>query len=151
MANVALSQFDRAVLAAPGIVSYKRYVDDFVVVAKVESGKHIDFKETLERFVPAVTVYEQEMAVHAGALGRNGSEFTLQSEKIKIHHLQGLEGRGFIDTVKKDFAKPVSDRRVFIDSSAAIEDALSQLVLARKDESPLRVLRDAEPSQAAQL
>ena len=94
--------------------------------------------------MPAVSVHANAITTDADVLSRRGSEFTLRPDKIKIHHLQGLEGREFISAIREDFTRHVSDRRVFIDSTAAIEDVLSQLVLARKDESPLRVLRDAD-------
>ena len=50
VANVALSQFDKVARAVPGVVSYSRYVDDFVFVAEMKSGGQVDFKAVIGAF-----------------------------------------------------------------------------------------------------
>ena len=43
VANLALAKFDDAVLELPGVVCYRRYVDDLVIVARVGQGEDLSF------------------------------------------------------------------------------------------------------------
>ena len=144
VANLALGQFDDAVVEQPGIVCYRRYVDDLVIVARVGQGEDVSFDGALQRFVPTLDPTKDGYEINAEAVGRAGSMLCLQHTKTRVHHLKGIEGQEFLTAIRSDFERFVSDRRAFMDSSASIEDALSKLVLARKGESPLRVLRDAD-------
>ena len=144
MANLVLAKFDDAVLEQPGVVCYRRYVDDLVIVARVGQGEDLSFDGALQRFVPTLKPSKNRFTIDAEAIGRVGSELGLQRAKTRVHHFDGIEGRECLAAIRSDFERFVSDRRAFMDSTASIEDSLSQLVLARNGKSLLRVLRDAD-------
>lgn len=151
VANLSLATLDRHVAAQPGVLCYRRYVDDFVIVAEdhTESRGLVD---TLRRFLPLLPeaeplLPEKEKALRVDviALGRDGCELQLQKSKVRVHHLAGLQGADFVQAVVSDFEKLVSERRSFVDPSAIVGDGLSHLIRAGVAEgSPLRVLRDAD-------
>jgi len=144
VANLSLAPLDRHIAAQPGILCYRRYVDDIVIVA---NAPEID--ESLEgslcRFLPVLPSEDAVLRLDVNALGREGSEFQLQKAKVRVHQLAGVPGTDFIEAVASDFAKAVSERRAFIDSSTLVGDGVSHLIRAGEAEgSPLRVLREAD-------
>lgn len=144
VANLSLAPLDYHVTSRPGVLCYRRYVDDLVIVAKAEEGEP-GLVGTLRRFLPLLEGDDDVLRLDISALGRHGSEFQLQKRKIRVHHLAGVPGTDFIDAVASDFEHAVSERRAFVDSATLVGDGLTHLVRAREAEgSPLRVLRDAD-------
>ncbi len=144
VANLALAPLDRHVAARPGILCYRRYVDDLVIVAHAPEGEQ-GLGDTMRRFLPLLPGDDGLLRLDVNALSRQGSEFQLQKAKVRIHHLAGVSGTDFVEAVASDFAKAVSERRAFVDSSTLVGDGVMHLIRAGESEgSPLRVLRDAD-------
>lgn len=144
VANLSLAPLDRHIAAQPDILCYRRYVDDIVIVAhspKADEG----LENTLRRFLPVLQDDDTVLRLNVTALDRQGSEFQLQKAKIRIHHLEGVQGIDFVEAVAFDFAKTVSEGRSFIDSATFVENGVSHLIGASETTgSPLRVLREAD-------
>jgi hypothetical protein len=144
VANLSLAPLDSHVASCPGVLCYRRYVDDLVIVAKAEDAER-GLVETMRRFLPLLEGDDDVLHLDVAALGRDGSEFQLQKAKVRVHHLAGVPGTDFIDAVASDFEQAVSERRAFIDSATLVGDGVTHLVRAGEAEgSPLRVLRDAD-------
>jgi hypothetical protein len=144
VANLSLAPLDTHIAARPGILCYRRYVDDLVIIAK---GDDIDrsFLGTIKQYLPLLDGKDEVLRLDTHALGRAGSEFQLQQAKIRVHHLAGVPGLDFVEAVASDFANAVSERRSFIDSATLVGDGVTHLIRAGQAEgSPLRVLRDAD-------
>jgi hypothetical protein len=143
VANLSLAPLDRKIAFCPGVLCYRRYVDDLVIVANADGER--DSLETMRRFLPLREDSDDLLRLDADALGRSGSEFQLQKAKVRVHHLSGVPGADFVEAVAADFAKALSERRAFIDSSALVSDGVRHLIRAGNAEgSPLRVLREAD-------
>jgi hypothetical protein len=143
VANVALAPLDRYISSRPGVLCYRRYVDDFVIVAKADGERGL--VDSVREFVPLREPHDEVLRLDVDSLGRGGSDFQLQKTKISVHHLAGVPGTDFVDAVASDFAKAASERRAFVDSSALVGDGVTHLIRAGEVEgSPLRVLRDAD-------
>lgn len=143
VANLSLAPLDQYVASRSGVLCYRRYVDDLVIVAEAD-GQH-GLVESVRRYLPLLEDDDDVLRLDVEALDRVGSEFQLQKTKVRVHHLAGVPGADFLDAVAADFAKVVSERRAFVDSSALIGDGVAHLIRAGEGEgSPLRVLRDAD-------
>lgn len=144
VANLSLAPLDRHVAAQPGNLCYRRYVDDFVIVAEGTEGDQ-GLVATLQRFLPILPSADKILRLDVNALGRSGCEFQLQTDKVRVHHLAGVPGTDFVEAVASDFAKAVSERRAFVDTSTLVGDGVTHLIRAGEAAgSPLRVLRDAD-------
>ncbi|QOJ32869.1 MAG: RNA-directed DNA polymerase [Gammaproteobacteria bacterium] len=146
VANLSLAPLDRFVTAQSGVLCYRRYVDDLVIVAK---GGEFDTDstrlKTIKRFLPLLDGDDDVLRLDVHLLGRDGSELQLQNAKVRVHHLAGAPGLDFVEAVSSDFGKAVSERRAFIDSATLVGDGVTHLIRAGQAEgSPLRVLRDAD-------
>lgn len=145
VANAALTTLDRRILANPSTVSYRRYVDDIVIVAKDPQLKDLDTTQVLRHFVPVGNETDGRLTLNCDLLDRPESDFEIQQSKIRIHHLSGQPGIQFLKSIREDFRRLVSERRAFLDPSLILEDVAAHVTRANKiDESPLRVLRDAD-------
>lgn len=145
VANLALESLDRAISAQSNVLSYRRYVDDVVVVASAERNAPLTVEGVVEACLPSTSKTDGVFKVDAISLGREGCELALQGSKIKVHHLSGIQGRDFIGAVQKDFQRVVSESRSFLEPSVFTPEAAARLIRARKGkDSPLRVFRDAD-------
>jgi hypothetical protein len=143
VANLSLAPLDRHIASRAGVLCYRRYVDDLVIVAQARGERGL--VETMRRFVPLLAGDEGVFRLDVNALDRAASEFQLQKAKVRVHSLAGVQGVDFLDAVASDFAKAVSERRAFVDASTLVGDGVTHLIRAGKAEgSPLRVLRDAD-------
>jgi len=144
VANVALAPLDRHISSLPGVLCYRRYVDDIVIVAKAGKGE-TELVDVLRALIPMRATTDDILRLDVDSLGRHGSEFQLQKKKIRVHHLAGVPGIDFVDAVASDFGRAVSERRAFVDSATLLGNGATHLVRAGEAEgSPLRVLRDAD-------
>jgi hypothetical protein len=144
VANLALAPLDQHISALAGVHCYRRYVDDFVIVARGGQEERSS-AEILRQFIPIKETVDDILRLNVDAMGRAGSEFQLQNNKIRVHHLVGVSGIDFVEAVNSDFQKAVSERRAFIDSATLLGDGVTHLIRAGEAEgSPLRVLRDAD-------
>lgn len=144
VANLSLAPLDRHVAAQPGVLCYRRYVDDLVIVAHAPEGDQ-GLVDTVRRFLPLLPGDDAVLRLDVNALGRTDSDFQLQKAKVRVHRLAGVPGTDFVEAVASDFAKAVSERRAFVDSSTLVGDGVTHLIRAGEAEgSPLRVLRDAD-------
>lgn len=144
VANLSLAPLDRHIAAQPGILCYRRYVDDLAIVAHAPRGDQ-GIAEDLRRFMPLLPSSDAVLRLDVNALGRPGSEFQLQTAKVRAHLLAGVPGTDFVEAVASDFAKAVSESRAFVDPSTLLGDGVKHLIRAGEAEgSPLRVLREAD-------
>lgn len=143
IANLSLAPLDRHVASRPGVICYRRYVDDLAIVARTDGEENLI--ETMGRFLPLLHDGGEVLRLDVAALNRAGSEFQLQPTKVRVHHLAGEPGSDFVEAVASDFAKVLSERRAFVDSSSLVGDGVSHLIRAGNAKgSPLRVLREAD-------
>lgn len=143
IANVSLATLDGYIASRPGVECYRRYVDDLVIV--VRGSQKVSQEEVVQKYLPVMPGADALIQLDVGLLHRNGSEFQVQERKIRVHHLGGEPGADFVDAVASDFAKILSERRSFIDTSTLLSDGLTHLIRASNAEgSPLRVLREAD-------
>jgi hypothetical protein len=151
VANLSLAPLDTHIGSQPDVLCYRRYVDDLVIVAKAE-GDGCGLTETMRRFLPLLDGDDGVLRLNVDVLDRAGSEFQLQTEKVRVHHLAGVPGTDFVEAVASDFAKLVSERRAFIDPSTLVANGVSHLIRAGEAAgSPLRVLRDADRARLERL
>ena len=144
VANLALATMDSAIETRVGIRCYRRYVDDFVIVAEPRSEDVGDLDEVIQDYIPHVNKQEDTFRLSGRALDRSGSNFTIQRAKCRAYHLRGSAGQDFLTAVRQDFDRLVSARRAFLDPEVLSEDHMPSLVHAGPPERPLRVLREAD-------
>lgn len=143
VANVALATLDAHVEAVDSVLCYRRYVDDLVIVARVEGTVAVD--GVLGELLPVMNPNEQVVHLDSDELDRSGCALQLQQRKVRVHHLQGEPGQDFVDAVLTDFDRLVSRSKSFVDSTSLLQDGATHLIRAGEGEgSPLRVLRDAD-------
>jgi Reverse transcriptase (RNA-dependent DNA polymerase) len=142
VANLSLAPLDTHIAAQPGVLCYRRYVDDLVIVAK-SGDVNQNLLGTIKQFLPLLDGDDEVLRLDVHTLGRAGSEFQLQKAKVRVHHLAGVPGIDFVEAVASDFTKAVSERRAFVDSATLVGDGVTHLIRAGEAEgSPLRVLRE---------
>lgn len=145
VANVALRRLDQHVLGVEGVISYRRYVDDMLIVAKARD--EADDGAVLKRLLPVLPATTSTNAIHLNSryLRRPGSVFALQLEKVRIYKLEGPAGIEFLKAVGSDIARLSSERRAFADEAILSGTRDLPLVTATaRASSRLRVLRDAD-------
>lgn len=146
VANLALESLDRHIAGRPGVLCYRRYVDDMVIVARERSAdKAESLLNVLRTFLPIKSTIDDTVRLDCDELSRPGCDFRLQSKKVRVHHLAGTPGTDFVDAVASDFASLVSERRAFVDIATLHGEGAGHLIRARQQAgSPLRVLRQAD-------
>lgn len=145
VANLALASLDRVVENLKGTICYRRYVDDIVVVYFPAVDASDALTDSITAVLPVVDSTNEPIALDVRALRRPRCQFKIQSEKVQVHRVTGVQGTSFLQSIRDDFCQLVSERRAFLDTSLFLEDKALQLVSASKvDGSPLRVLRDAD-------
>lgn len=143
IANLALSSLDDYIESRPGVLTYRRYVDDLVIVA--HAPENVSTDSVLRMLLPVAESTKEKITLDVRVLDRIGCEFELQRGKTRIHHLHGSPGLDFVRAVLADFDKLVSRDEAFLDSVALMNDGATHLIRASEGEgSPLRVLRDAD-------
>ncbi len=147
VANLALASFDATVEAASGVRSYRRYVDDFVVVVSAdEDNLRASLGSVLTKYIPFLNEAKDgsHLRLDANELQRLGSEFSIQTKKCRVHHLEGPAGIGFLAEIAKGYSSLLSERRAFIDSAVLGEGDGSSLVRLSERIRQVTVLRDAD-------
>lgn len=146
IANIALSTCDRHIEKHPDVIHYRRYVDDMLIVARAEGkGPSLSLSDTLKRWLPISDVTAESLGLNTDVLDRPGSRLTLQLKKVKLYHLEGLEGLDFLTVVAADLERLSSERRAFVDSELLGRSHKIPLSAAGPGfGSRLRVLRDAD-------
>lgn len=152
VANVALASLDRAVEERNETRCYRRYVDDFVIVARTDNSDPGTLEQVVRKYIPHVRDDDGgDFRLNVDSLSRKGSEFTIRRDKCKAHHLVGPSARTFLATIRRDFERLVSEDRAFLDSSVLLEDvaegAVATVVQAGLPGRPLTVLRDVDRSR----
>lgn len=144
--NLALASLDRWVLGSDDTVSYRRYVDDFVIVSQDATLPARPQEEVLRTLLPLSNPSDPEsLTLDTTILDRDGCAFTIQTAKLRVHHLAGAAGAHFLRSVDRDFLELVSDRRAFLDDSTFLEDSAARVAHTRKEDgTPIRALRDAD-------
>ncbi len=145
IANVALASLDDAILKHPHLISYRRYVDDFVIVGRSERPESNSIDSVIGHYIPLSGAKSERFDLNVDTLKRHGSTFCLQREKCRAYRLTGQEGHDFLSAISADFRHLVSERRAFIDSSIFDPKEARRIIRAGKDAgTPVRSLRDAD-------
>ena len=149
VANLVLATFDHAVESQQTTVCYRRYVDDFVIVAKADTSDPGDLADVVETYVPHVDVDRNtgDFQLNANLLLRSGSEFKIQRTKCRAYHLIGTAGRDFLLAIRNDFGRLVSEERAFLDPTVLSDGTFQELVRVGAPGRPLTVLRDVDRSR----
>lgn len=147
VANLALTTLDRAIERHPGTRCYRRYVDDFVIVARTDDSDPGDLDRVITTYIPHVTVQAGAFQLKGHELLRHGSKLTIQRAKCRAHHLIGTPGRDFLLAIRNDFGRLVSERRAFLDPSVLSESTFQNLVRVGAPGRPLTALRDVDRSR----
>ena len=144
MANLTLCTLDRGIEGQEATRFYRRYVDDFAIVARVDEVRTVDLQEIIPKYIPFVKASDKSFKLDNVALGRADSDLQIQKEKCKAYHISGIAGRSFLENIRKDFGQLVSEARAFLDPSILMEDGLPSLVHVGPVGRPLTVLRDID-------
>ena len=152
VANLALATLDRAIEEKGETLCYRRYVDDFVIVARAEQSNPGILDQVVTKYIPRVRDDgDGVLGLDSDSLSRKGSKFKIRREKCKAYHLSGAPGRDFLSAVRKDFKRLVSEDRAFLDPSVLLDDRLESkfenLIRAGVPGRPLTVLRDVDRSR----
>ena len=102
VANLSLEPLDAHIAKRPGVLCYRRYVDDLVIVAKANDDFNQDLLGTMKQFLPLLDDNDNVLRLNVNTLGRTGSEFQLQKEKVRVHYLAGVPGIDFVEAVTSD-------------------------------------------------
>jgi predicted amidohydrolase len=143
IANLALAELDKAIQAVPGVRYYGRYVDDILLVYEPGDLQFDDARTVVELFVPLdkAASTAKKLAADAVALGRAGSSFVIQTKKMRVFDMKGMEGLEYLKAVEAEIRRVSSERRRFLDPWAA---ELDQTVMASPNAEPIRALREAD-------
>lgn len=144
VANVFLVEFDKHVLSLPEVVCYRRYVDDFVIVARTV-GERPSSTAVVRRLIPVSgRITKQAIHVDANKIQRPGTKLALHAEKSKLHVLRGDSGREYLGRIRQGFDTLVSNRVAFVDEAVLAQPRPESLLRWTKDGQTLTVLRDAD-------
>ena len=148
IANVALATLDRAIEGHDETIMYRRYVDDFVVVARSDGNRIESLVKCIKDRVPLLSATEADITFDTKQLEREGSKFSIQRKKCRAYHLAGSSGLAFLTAVSTEYGRLVSENRAFLDR-ATIQPGLSEvedstLIRVATSDQPITVLRDAD-------
>lgn len=95
IANIALSTLDAYLEQNHNVGCYRRYVDDFVIVARVDESEELrSANSILERFLPRLVNRGDDrhpFRLDSDRLQRQGSEFSIQTKKCRVHLVSSSE------------------------------------------------------------
>ncbi|MDP2305531.1 MAG: hypothetical protein Q8P18_05850 [Pseudomonadota bacterium] len=143
VSNLALLELDRHVLSRPGVRYYARYVDDILAVEQPEGDNDCPPREAVSRLVPldALRSTDTRYVLDAAALKRPGSEFIVQTSKLRVFDLNGEQGLEYLIAVEAEMQRVSSERQRFLEPWG---EALDQTVVASPNAEPIRALREAD-------
>ena len=144
VANVALATLDSAIMSRDDVLSYRRYVDDFVLVCRPSLNSYDSVRETIRRHIPHAEESGDGFSIDSRALERPGSEFRIHEGKCWVRHLGGSPGGEFLRAVRAQIGQLASGSRAFLDPVVALEGALPNLIRVTSSDRPLTVLREAD-------
>lgn len=111
VANAALASLDQHILGLNGLVHYRRYVDDIVVVTLANPDIAPSREEALSQLFPGFSGANSESQFVVPA---TGAVFGLKPEKTRVHHLTGEPGIDFLAAVQHAFSAVTSERRALL-------------------------------------
>lgn len=152
VANLALSTLDEYIIANKNVVSYRRYVDDFVIVARTDPHRTSLKNDRLMSYLPVADYGHNRINLDVEELNRLHCDFSLQMEKCKVHVLSGDEDGEFIRSIQEDFMSLISEGRAFVHDSILNGTIDRRVVRAGTAENDrVRVLRDADRAKLHRL
>ncbi|MBL0937587.1 MAG: hypothetical protein IBJ03_01760 [Gemmatimonadaceae bacterium] len=140
IANVALAELDRYVESDSRTITYRRYVDDVVVVSKVEPNTKVEVKSIL----PLTKIADSDV-LDSQVLKRSKVRLMVNARKTRLHVLEGRTGVGFLDTVIRYQLELASQRRSFVPENRLLTE--SSATIARsisKNETVPKTLREID-------
>jgi hypothetical protein len=94
IANLALDSLDRQIESRSDVICYRRYVDDFVLVAHSRRDDRSDFSEILSRFLPlSSATADEKLSLDVSSLNRAGSEFSCNAARYVFITLAAMRVR----------------------------------------------------------
>lgn len=151
--NLALAELDRHFVQPndDSIRHYSRYVDDIAIVIESPGVDQERFTATSVRQILPL----DEQRTTAGRfvldeerLGRPGSRFSIQHEKLKVFVLDGEAGLEYLAAVELELNQLSSGRRRFLDLT---DSELNQTMALSSKGEPIRVLREADALSLSRL
>lgn len=143
VANVALYGFDRYVRSRPGVLLYRRYVDDIVVVLSGAKAP-LTVMDTLGEVFPLDRRTSDSFVGFSDP--ETGVQLSFNREKTRVHDLVGRAAIDFLDSVRDSFSLVTSESRAFIGQLDVLENELEAIELfgdGGVNDGPPR-LRDAD-------
>lgn len=151
LANWALTAFDDAIIERWNPVYYGRYVDDIIIVDKVEKNdplyKRAHQRIQSERLTADYVIQEKLVArkiftgkrtykIHPSALLCSKSVIRVQSKKVKLFYFQSGSTRALLDCFKTKIAQNASEFRLLPDMDAVLKyHNYSEIFNLRNEES----------------
>lgn len=147
-ANVALGPLDRFIQTRPNVVLYRRYVDDMVVVTRIDDDVAAPSTKTdaLSKLFPR---FSDDGKGPTFVVPQTKATFRLKESKTRVHDLSGQAGQEFLATVRKSFALGASERRALLGDIDRLESEIEAIDLFDGDAAGadhLPRLRDADRS-----
>jgi predicted amidohydrolase len=117
-ANLSLAAVDSHIESIPGVICYRRYVDDIVVVMDRASLPPAPIRkaEALASIFPEFSAIQSEFTAPF-----TDTAFRLNSGKTLVHDLSGPAGLDFLGAIQESFAAVTSERRAFFGDVAKLE------------------------------
>lgn len=151
LSNWVLTPFDDAIIEKWNPVYYGRYVDDIIIVDKVEKNDPL-YKQAHQKSLPdrLTTDYvirkklvdreifrgEETYQIHPDALLCRGSIIQVQRKKVKLFYFQSGSTRALLDCFKTKIAQNASEFRLLPDMDAVLKyHNYSEIFNLRNEES----------------
>ena len=148
VANLSLATLDRSIESRNGALCYRRYVDDFVIVARARDSGYDTINDLINERIPHVTRSGNNFRFDVDSLQRTGCQFSIRNKKCKAYHLVGPDGHRFLTAIRNDYSRLVSDTRAFLDRSVFAQkrgdDDTAPVLRVTAPDRNLTVLRDAD-------
>jgi len=131
-ANVALASLDTHITERPGVVLYRRYVDDVVIVtsADQQSPRPESKAAVLGSLFPD---YRSGSLADQFVVPATGARFSLKESKTRVHDLAGTSGLEFLGVVQQAFSAVVSERRAFLGNVEQLQSSIENIDLFASD------------------
>lgn len=165
LSNVVLTAFDKAVIQKWNPVYYGRYVDDIIIVDKVETnseiyrlarateqGKRLTADELMKRFLCDTGVLEREgkttdktepyrYRISKDTLACGDSDVTIQDQKVKLFYFQSGATKALLTCFQSKIWNNVSEFRLLPDLDTIIRRRDYSEIFQLKNEDSINKLR----------
>lgn len=124
--NAVLAGIDSAIQKQAGVVCYKRYVDDIVIVKTLTQSETIATRS--DALGPLLPEFLESETVSSFRDPITRCKFTIKNEKTRIHLLEGTAGIDFLSAVQQAFSVVTSERRALFGDIEKLEQEVDNVV-----------------------